>query len=55
MRKEENKNKWVKKIREMSDEEILEKKNKLLIQYSVISVIGFLSAIIAFILFLMFI
>lgn len=52
-KKKEEVNKWVEKLKELSDEEILEKEKHLILKYSIFSTLGFLVAIIAFILFLL--
>ena len=52
-KKKEEVNKWVEKLKELSDEEILEKEKRLILKYSIFSTLGFLVAIIAFILFLL--
>ena len=52
-KKKEEVNKWVEKLKELSDEEILEKEKHLILKYSIFSTLGFLIAIIAFILFLL--
>lgn len=49
-RREENK--WVEKIKSMSDEEILEQEKNLLLKYGLISSLGFIVAILGFILFI---
>ena len=52
-KKKEEVNKWVEKLKELSDKEILEKEKYLILKYSIFSTLGFLVAIIAFILFLL--
>ena len=49
-KKEENK--WIKKIENMSDEEILYQEKHLLLKYGVISILGFVIAILSFIVFI---
>ena len=52
-KKKEEKNKWVEELKELSDEEILEKEKYYILKYSIFSGLGFLVAIIAFIFFLL--
>lgn len=52
-KKKEEKNKWVEELKELSDEEILEKEKYYILKYGIFSGLGFLMAIIAFIFFLL--
>lgn len=52
-KKKEEKNKWVEELKELSDEEILEKERYYILKYGIFSGLGFLVAIIAFIFFLL--
>lgn len=52
-KKKEEKNKWVEELKELSDEEILEKEKYYILKYGIFSGLGFLVAIIAFIFFLL--
>ena len=52
-KKKEEKNKWVEELKELSDEEVLEKEKYYILKYGIFSGLGFLVAIIAFIFFLL--